>query len=546
MTATRAGHRLRAALSTAHPGRELLAGLTLIAIAVPLNIGYAQVAGLPPTTGLYALVVPTVVYVLLASSRQVVAAPDAAAAALVGSSLIGLHSGVDLVTLAAAQAVVGGVLLLAAGWLRLGFLASFLSRPILVGFVGGLAVDILVSQIAKMLGIKLPKGSEFLESVTEVAQHLGTVQGWSALLAAASLIGLVAGRRLLPVVPWPLIVLVGATAVTAAAGLDGRGVAVIGAVPGGMPLPTFPHLSWGLWLAVVPSALALSLITMAEGLLVGRSYAAKRGYEVDPDRDLVAFGGGNVAAGLFGSFTMGSSTSRTAAMDDAGSRTQLPSLVLAVGVTLLLAFGTSLIALVPLPVIGAIVAVAVWRLVGLGELREIRSRSRAEFAIAVACFAAVLLLGPLSGLLLAFVLSLVNLAARAASPAVDVDAITGAHEAGPAEAVVVRFAAPIFFANAARFVDAVDETADRPGVHTVVLDLSAVTEVDVTGGDAMREVLDRLRGRGIDVVYSRVRPDLISDLERAGVLAGVRRYATNSEAITAPPGGDGHPDGPAV
>ncbi|MBS1907004.1 MAG: SulP family inorganic anion transporter [Actinobacteria bacterium] len=528
-------------------GRELMAGVTLLAISVPLNIGYAQIAGLPATAGLYALILPTVVYALLVSSRQVVASPDAAAAALVFSSLTGLGvGGGDLVAMAAAQAIVGGAMLCAASVLKLGFLADFLSKPILIGFVGGLALEIMLSQTAKILGIPLDAGGEFFERLIALLAHLPEAHPWSLVIGMASVLVLVIGRRISAVIPWALLVLVAATLATVLLRLDEHGVAVLGTVPAGPPAFTFPRVDPLAWLTLIPSALALSLVTMAEGLLVSRSYAEKNGYRTDPNRDLLAFGAANLAAGLSASFTVGSSTSRTAAMDQLRSRTQVPSLVLAIGALLLLLFGTALLAQIPSPAIGAVVAVAVWSLLGIGELRRLWAQSHAEFAVAAACFLGVLVLGPLGGLLLAFVLSLINLARRASSPAIDVLVgsedpqvslltTTEAPQATAPGVLVLRFSGPVFFANgarlAARIRSRVDAVADP--LHALVLDLEAVTDVDVTGAESLRRLLEGLRARGLALGCTRLRPDLRDRLAHFGLLDGVTEYPTNRDAVAA-------------
>ncbi len=524
--------------------REALSGVTLLAISVPLNIGYAQIAGLPVAAGLYALIVPTVVYALLVSSRQVVASPDAAAAALVFSSLTGLGiAGADFPTMAAAQAIICGLALLIASWLKLGFLANFLSKPILVGFVAGLALEVLLSQIAKMLGIRLESGGEFFENIAALVTRLGEASALSAVMAFAALALLLAGRRFAPKIPAALVVLIVATVVTVAFGLDERGVAVLGSVPAGPSQFDLPSLSQ--WMAIVPSALALALITMAEGVLVSRSYADRHGYRVDADRDLAAFGAANVAAGLSLSFAVGSSTSRTAAMDQLGSRTQLPSIVLALGSLLLLLFGTGLLEGIPSPVIGAVVAVAVIRLLGVAEMRQIARQSRYEAAIGGACVLGVLILGPIGGLLLAFVLSLVNLVRRAAHPEVgtlsipadpDASLTDVTEDAQPDEAgtLVVRFAAPLFFGNGATLAGYLDDaTRDSDGrIRTVVLDAEAITDVDVTGAAALRRAMDALAARGIGFSLSRLRPELRARLARFGLLdEGVGEFATTREAV---------------
>lgn len=518
--------------------REATAGVTLLALAVPLNIGYAQIAGLPATAGLYALILPAVVYALLVSSRQLVASPDAAAAALVASSLGGLAvaGGADYTTLALAQAIIGGLMFGLFAVFRLGFLANFLSKPILIGFVGGLALDILVSQLAKMLGVKIDSGAEFVDKVVALVTGLGSANPFSIAVALGSVVVLVAGRRFARQVPWALAVLVASTIVVVATGLEGRGVAVLGHIEAGLPTLSWPVLPWSSWLALLPSALALTMITMAEGLLVSRNYGEKRGYATDPNRDLLAFGAANVAAGVSGGFTVGSSTSRTAALDQIGSRTQLPAIVAAAGTLLLLVFGTALLEHIPSPAIGAIVAVAILPLLGFGELRRLWSADRFEFAVGAVCFLGALLLGPILGILLAFVLALINLAKRAASPAIDTVGADGAATPRPApgEPVILRFAAPLFFANAAAFERAVGNLADaQPAPGAIVLDLEAVTDVDVTGSESFAAVSKKLHDRGIRLAITRVRPDLSRRLDHFGVLDGLIVYATNRDALAA-------------
>ncbi|MDQ0893898.1 SulP family inorganic anion transporter [Agromyces ramosus] len=529
--------------------RESMAGVTLLAIAVPLNIGYAQIAGLPPTAGLYALILPSIIYVLTVSSRQLVASPDAAAAALVASSVGGLAmaGSADYVTLALAQAILSGLMFLLLAVFKLGFLANFLSKPILVGFVGGLALDILVSQVAKMLGVKIDSGGEFVDKVVGLVTGLGTINGWSMLISAASIAVLLLGRRFARAVPWALVVLILATVLVAVADLDGAGVAVLGPVEAGPPALTWPAIDWMMWLALIPSAMALTMVTTAEGLLISRAYGDKRGYATSPNRDLFALGLGNIASGATGGFAVGSSTSRTAAMDQAGSRTQLPSLIMAAGTLLLLVFGTALLEDIPSPAIGAIVAIAIIPLLGIRDLVRLWRTDRFEFLIGLACFLVTLFIGSIPGILVAFVLALINLAKRAASPAIDVLAGTG--EPGESlldEAprgsvtapgvVVVRLAAPLFFANGSVFSDAVKRAvlaAPEGSVRHVVVDMEAVTDVDVTGAESFEALASWLTARGIALGFSRVRVDARSRLEQLGLLGESPVFDTNRAAIAA-------------
>ncbi|CAL8969299.1 putative sulfate transporter [Propionicimonas sp. T2.31MG-18] len=537
--------RLLPGVTRRNLARELLAGVSLIAIAVPLNVGYAQIAGLPATAGLYALVVPTLVYVFLVSSRQLVASPDAAASALVFSSLLALGASEgNLLVLASAQAIVGGLILLAAGLLRLGFLADFLSRPILIGFVSGLAAEILVSQVAKMLGVSLGHELGFFEKLLALVTLVPRADPWSTAVGAFALALLLVGRRFLPRVPWALAAILVCTAASAWLELPARGVAVLGAVQAGPPVFAVPLLSWRAWLSLVPSAIALAMVAMAEGLLLARSYGERNGYPTRPNQDLVALGLANITAGFSSSYSVGASGSRTAAMDAAGSRTQLPGVVLAVGSFLLLVAGTGLLASIPSPAIGAIVAVAVWGLLGVDEYRLLWRESRSEFGVAVVCALGVLVVGAIGGILIAFVLSLVNLARRAANPPVDVlvgpddphISLTDAAGAGTQTApgvIVLRFAAPVFFANGNLLLQRAKEvvTGAPAPVRALVLDLEGVTDIDVTGAGSLRLLRSWLADRGVDLAYTRVRADLATRLKLFELWSGTAVLATNREAV---------------
>ncbi|WP_061963330.1 SulP family inorganic anion transporter [Demequina aurantiaca] len=541
--------RLIPGLTRSNLVRESTAGVTLLAIAIPLNIGYAQIAGLPPTAGLYALVLPSIIYVFTVSSRQVVASPDAAAAALVASSIGGLAvaGSDDYTSLALAQAIISGVMFLLLAVFKLGFLANFLSKPILVGFVAGLALDIMVSQIAKMLGVKIDSGAEFVEKVIQLAEGLNSVHGWSVLISLASVGVLLLGKRFARAVPWALVVLIGSTIVVVVANLADQGVAVLGEVEAGPPSLTWPSLTVQQWLSLVASAMALTMVTTAEGLLVARSYAEKRGYPLKPNRDLMALGLGNVAAGVSGGFAVGASTSRTAAMDQAGSRTQFPAIVTAVGTLLLLIFGTAILADIPSPAIGAIVAVAIVSLLGVADFRMLWRVDRFEFLVGAACFLATLLIGAIAGILVAFVLALVNLAGRASRPAIDVletdgnpkDSLLDDAPRGSSTApgiVVIRLAAPLFFANGPVFADAVKRAAESEPtgqLRHVVIDMEAVTDLDVTGAESFESLIEWLKDRDIELSYSRTRDDARERLDLFGLSEGAQFFDTNREALAA-------------
>lgn len=546
---TSRGRRILPGVTRNNVLREATAGVTLLALSVPLNIGYAQIAGLPASAGLYALIVPSLLFALVASTRQVVVAPDAAAAALVASSLAGISAasvaGPDAyAAMAAAQAVLGGVLFLVCGKLKLGFLADFLSRPILVGFVGGLALEVGLSQTAKMLGVRLDEG-KFFEQAWSLLTQVPDAHGWSVVVSAGCLAVLLVGRRFASKVPWALVVMVGATLSTLWFELESRGVSVLGAMPSGLPEFAVPDLPLSVWLALVPSAVALTAITVAEGLMIARAYSDKAAQPHDPDRDLVAFGLANIGAGLSSSFSVGSSTSRTAAMDAAGARTQLPSVVLAVGSLLLLVFGAALLADIPSPAIGATVAVAISGLVGVREMRQLWRLSHPEFAIAAVAYLGVLLVGPIGGIMVAFVLALVNLTRRAAAShvlvladprrATTADDLDENPEQTVPGVLVLRLGGPIFFANATAFVaDVRHRIAQAPDpVQLVVLDLGSVTDIDVTATEQLARLTEALETSGIQIAVVRLSPDIADHVERLGLFSDAQRYPTNRAAVAA-------------
>lgn len=542
----RPGFRLLPGLTARNALREVLAGVTLLAMSVPLNLGYAQIAGLPVTAGLYALVVPSLLFALLASSRQLVVAPDAAAAALVASSLTGLavSGSEEWAAMAAAQALIGGVLFLLCARFRLGAIADFLSEPILVGFVGGLALEVLVGQVRKLLGVSGGERQRFLGEVWDLLLALPQANLHSVLLGVTSAAVLILGRRYAPSVPWALGVLVLAIVVSATLTLAERGVAVLGEIPSGPPTFAVPSLGLSEWLAMVPPALAMTAVAVAEGLMLARRYAAKHRVPHDPNRDLAAFGVANLAAGLSSSFTVGSSTSRTATMDDSGTRSQLPGVVLAVGALILLMFGTALLSQTPVPAIAAVVAVALLPLLGVRELVGLARTSRRELAVALVCLVSVLALGPLQAIVIAFVLALLNLALRAAAAravllqdpdipeASLLDTIDGPGETRPG-LLVMRLDAPLFFGNASHVVESIEAAvaaAPHP-VRRLVLSAEGVSDVDVTAAAALRRLLADLDAAGVITDWARVRPVVVELLQRQGLLEHGRVYPTNRSAL---------------
>ena len=503
---------------------EILAGVTLAALMIPLNIGYAQVAGLPATVGLYSAILPMVAFAIFCTSRQVVASPDAAIAALLGSTLVGLAAPDDprYIQLAYAVALLCAIIFFLFSFFKLGFLANFLSKAVLAGFITGLGIEVLTSQVKKIMGISVEVDEWFwfegwFREVFQIISKVGEANLYTVAIGVGSIVIIRLLKRFAPRIPGALVALVMMTVLVAALQLEQKGVKVLGQIPAGLPTLTIPQVTLGDFGKLLPAALALCGITLAEGLLLGRSYAQKRGYSIDSDQEMFAFGASNLASGLTGGFAVGSSASRTAAMDSNGARSQIPSLVGAIVVALVLLFFTNQLAMLPNAALAGIVANAVLGLIEVDELKQLYRLRRSEFWIAIACLLSFLVLGPLKAVAIAFLLSMIDLLARASKPPTAVlagvpgkdrfVAATRYPEAAPTPGLLIyRFSAPLIFANAEFFKEQIADLVETttPPVQWFVLDAEAITDIDVTGAEALEQAIESLEHHRVAFAMTRV------------------------------------------
>lgn len=530
--------------------REIFAGVTLAALMIPLNIGYAQVAGLPPIVGLYAAILPSIVFALFAHTRHVVASPDASVAAMIAALVGALAAPGDprYLQLVFAQALLCGLIFFAFWAFRLGFLANFLSKAVLIGFITGLGLEVMLSQVRKILGVRI-EAEGFFRELWATTLAIPEASLWSVAIGVGTIAVVRLLKRLAPQLPGALIALVLATTFVAALGLDRRGVSVLGQVPSGLPSLAIPQVAWGDIVALLPGALALCAVTLAEAPLLARRYAQKYDEPLDVGQDLFAFGAANIAAGVGGGFSVGSSASRTAALDSVGARTQIPSLVAGLVVATVLLFFTDLLALLPNAALAGIVANAVINLIEVGEFRELWRVRRSEFLVAVAACLAVLILGALQGVMSAFLLSTIDLVARASRPHTAVLAeMPGGHGYDfPSDRgrrvtepglIIYYFGAPLYFANANQLREEIRRllaSAAQP-VRCFVLDAAALTDIDVSGAEVLAQLVDELRGTGITFAITRASPPVPELLERYGLLEQIgegRLFDTNRQAVAA-------------
>lgn len=527
---------------------DLLAGVTVAAYLVPQVMAYAGLAGLPPVAGLWAILPPLVLYALLGSSRQLSVGPESTTA-LMTATVVGPLAASDparYAVLAAALAAVVGLLCLVAWAAQLGFVADLLSRPVLVGYMAGVALIMIVDQLPRLTGVPVD-GTEFFPQLVSFVRHLSQVRVATAVFAVLALVLLFAVQRFLRAVPGPLLVVVLGTAAVAAFGLDHHGIAVIGHVPAGLPRPALPHPG-DLPQLILP-ALGVLLVGYTDVILTARAFAARGGHSLDPNQELLALGASNLGAGFLHGFPVSSSASRTALGDSAGSRTQAYSLVAFVAVLAVLLFLSPLLSHIPAAVLGAIVVYAAVRLIDLPGFRRLAAFRRRELLLALGCLIGVLALDILYGVLVAVGLSVAEMLARVARPhdAVEgiVPGVAGMHDVDDYPQartipglVVYRYDSPLFFANAEDFrrraLAAVD---DHPGpVYWFVLNAEANVEVDITALDAVEALRQELDRRGIVFAFARVKQDLRDDLDAYGLTAAVgpdRIYPTLPTAVAA-------------
>lgn len=525
---------------------DLTAGLLIVAVAIPLSMGMAEVAGMPPIAGLYSCVLPLIAYAIFGSSRQLVIALDASTAAMLAAAVGGLAGGdpVRYAALAGATAVLVGAILIVAGTARLGIVADFLSEPVLLGYQAGLAMVVIASQLPRLLGIDVD-ATDTIPRFRETFGNLADANRPSVVIGVTVLVTMILTRRWRPAVPGALIGVVGATLTVALLDLQADGVVVLGALPSGLPPLALPDVSVDDLVGLLPAAAAIALVAAADTLVSSRAFANRNGYEVNADRDLVGLGTANLSAGCSGGITTSASAARTAIAESVGSRSQIAGVSAAALMILVLLFLTGPLQNVPVPALAAVVIGAVLRLIEVRSLRTLWRVRRAEFAIAAAAFLGVAIFGVLEGVVVAMALSLLDFVGRTSRPH---DAVLGrvSGRAGYHDVrrtggrtttgvLVFRFDAPLFYANAARFRSRVWSLARRTkGLRLIVIDASAISDIDITAGRMLGELREEFGRRGVRLVVAgavgRVRDLLVGDELKEDFVAR-DMYDTIEEAV---------------
>lgn len=510
---------------------DVAAGLSVAAVAVPVAIAYAQLAGFPPVVGLYASILPLVVYAALGTSRQLIVNPDAATCAMVAAIVTPLAAGDALLynTLAVSLAVLTGVVCIAAGLFRLGFLADFLGKPVLVGFMNGIAISIVLGQIGKVFGFPIESG-RILPRLFEFASKLSSTHVPTLAVGTAALAVMIGVRRFMPKLPAPLIALAVAVGAVEMFALDQSGVAVLGVVPAGLPRLGWTPVPSALFAPLATGAAGLALVSFTSGMVTARSFASRNHYEIDVNREFVALGACNIAAGLSQGFAVTGADSRTAMNDTMGGKTQVTGLIAAATIALVLLFFTGVLRYLPDAALGAVLILAGVGLFDWPALVRFYRIQEGEFVVCLAAMLGVVILGALQGIVLAIAIAMLVLLVRSSRPA---DAVLGRveglqgfydpnqHEgAKPVPGLVLyRFNASVIFYNAPYFKQRLLAVADaNPHARWLIVDGGPITHLDSTGADTIAGLVDDLAGRNIRLAMGGVVPQVQRMLERSGAL----------------------------
>jgi high affinity sulfate transporter 1 len=510
--------------------RDVLAGVTLASMNIPQVLGYTRIAGMPVVTGLYTALLPVVVFAIFASSRRLVVAADSATAAIFASGLSGLapRASEAYVTLVGMVALLTAALLLLARIFRLGFLADFLSRTVLVGFLTGVGVQVSIAMLGEMLGIAVNANrtvDQLWQLMHGVTQTRLPTLGLSTLVVSAILVC----RRFSPRLPVPLFAVVAGIAASSYYDFAGHGIAVIGPVPGGLPSLAFPRVGWHEVLALLPIAASCFVIIIAQSAATSRVFALRHRERVDGNADILGLSAANVSAALCGAFVVNGSPTQTAMADGAGASSQIAQLVFAGVVLLVLLFLSAPLQYLPNSVLAGIVFTVAVGLVDVKSLGQIRRESPGEFLLASATAAVVVLVGIDQGMLMAITVSLPRHVRHSYRPHTTVLAPDEGGRWLPVPAlpgtetepglVVYRFGADLFYANDTRFTDEVRALVDSAPnrVRWFVVDASAMTDLDYSAARSLCDLCDDLRRRGVELVFARVSPFLRADMDRHGV-----------------------------
>ncbi|MBH9287828.1 SulP family inorganic anion transporter [Pseudomonas aeruginosa] len=514
---------------------DVQAGLSVAAIQIPTAIAYAQIAGFPPQVGLYACILPMLIYALIGSSRQLMVGPDAATAAMVAAAITPLAAGDPqrLVDLSMIVAIMVGLFSIVAGLARAGFIASFLSRPILVGYLNGIGLSLLVGPLGKLFGYEAAT-SGFVAGILALLENLLHIHWPTLILGSLSLLLMVLLPRRFPQLPGALCGVLLASLAAALLGLDRYGVELLGEVPAGLPQLSWPQTSLEELKSLLRDATGITVVSFCSAMLTARSFAARHGYSINANHEFVALGLANIGAGVSQGFAISGADSRTAVNDMVGGKTQLVGVVAALVIAATLLLLNKPLGWVPMPALGAVLLLAGWGLIDVQALKGFWKLSRFEFSLCLLTTVGVLSVGVLPGIFVAVSIAVLRLLYYTYRPS---DAVLGWMHGidGQVELakypqattlpglVIYRFDAPLLFFNADYFkqrVLAVVDGSERP--NAVLLNAEAMTNLDISGLATLHEVQQILKAQGVHLSLARVTGQTLDLLQRSSMLGEIK------------------------
>ena len=528
-------------------GPTIAAGVTLAALGIPEVMGYTSIAGMPVVTGLYTILIPIAVFAVLGSSKHLVVGADSATAAIMAAGLAGMAAtqSDQYVALAGLLAIMAGAILVLARMIKLGFIADFLSRSVLIGFLTGVGIQVALGQVGDMLGIPAQDGGT-IEKLILTLGDFSQRNTATIVVSAAVLVIIVGGKAINRKFPWALLAVLGSILVSWAMDLSNDGVATLGPVPGGLPTIAIPDVTVSDIGALIPTALAIFVVILAQSAATSRAYAAKYAEPFDENVDLVGLGLANVSAGFTGTFVVNGSPTKSQMVDSAGGRNQLAMLTTAVIVLLVLLFFTKPLQFMPTAVLASVVFVIGVELVDIAGMRAIQRMRMDEFLIAAFTAAVVVVVGVEQAIVLAIIISIINHVRYSYKPndSVLVRDSEGRWHSLPVQpdqqvapgVVVYRFAADLYYANANRLNEEMLSIIDASSgpIRHLVLDTGSMFEIDYTGAKTMLQLLGELDERHVRLLIAQATDALRDELDRLGITDAVGAnayFATVSEAV---------------
>jgi high affinity sulfate transporter 1 len=547
------GVRMLASYRTAWLPKDLVAGLVLTALLVPQGMAYAELAGLPAITGLYTSILCLIGYAIFGPSRILVLGPDSALGPMIAATilpLIGANGDPGrAVALASTLALLVGAIIVLGGVLKLGFIADLLSKPTMTGYMNGLAITILVGQLPKLFGFSTDANG-FVAEVRAFATGVADGKTVPAALAIGvlSLVVIWVLQRIVPKAPSVLIAVVMSIAAASLFHLEAHGVKLVGTLPQGFPPLTVPRVGASDVALLVAGAVGIAVVSLADTIATSSAFAERTGQEFDGNKEMVGIGAANIGAGLFQGFPVSTSASRTAVGEQAGAKTQVTGLVGAGAILLIIVFVPGLLRNLPQPTLAAVVIAAALSLIEIPATIRLWQQRRAEFALSMAAFVGVVLLGVLPGIAIAVALSIGNVFRRAWWPYQTVlgrvPGLPGYHDRRSYPnawlmpgLVLFRFDAPLFFANARTFREQINRLASaQPPPTWIVVAAEPITDVDTTAADMLESLDAALDAKGVSLVFAEMKDPVRSKLERYGLAKKIETqhfFPTLNAAITA-------------